>query len=287
MVAFKQTNPSEQPAMGTAPFQVWSEPGGGDWMQFFRVDKGFLLRFPDLADFSLSADGNSVVCMPVPGVSQPTLEHLYLNQVLPLAIGNQGCMVFHGSAVTMDGGAIVFLGSSGRGKSTLAAAFATRDCAFLTDDAVVLEESSSRYTVQPSHASIRLWDDSRESLLDIDAALAPAVDYTSKARLLAGPGLVHCSKPRNLLTAYVLGDGSANNITFRHLSKAEMLIEWIRHSFLLDIEDRALVQQHFDRVAALADRVTCFSLDYPRRYDALNKVLAALADHAASLGTPI
>jgi len=283
VVAFELSSPREQAAIPTVPFHVWALPEGGDWMQFFRVGKGFLLRFPDLADFSLSADGNNVVCVPVPGVSQPTLEHLYLNQVLPLALGKHGDMVFHGSAVTLDAGAVVFLGRSGRGKSTLAAAFATRNRAFLTDDAVVLDASSGRYTVQPSHASIRLWDDSRESLLDCDATLAPAVDYTSKARLLAGPGLVHCGKPQNLLTAYVLGDGSAHDVTFRRLTEAEMLVEWTKHSFLLDIEDRSLVQQHFERVAALADRITCFCLDYPRRYDALDNVLAAIADHAATL----
>jgi hypothetical protein len=286
MVAFEKTDPREQPGMNVAPFHVWAMPAGGDWMQFFRVGRGYLLRFPDLADFSLSADGDMVICVPVPGVSQPTLEHLYLNQVLPLALGKQGGMVFHGSAVVMDGGAVVFLGSSGRGKSTLAAAFATQGRAFLTDDALVLDASSGRYTVQPSHASIRLWDDSRESLLAGNTALAPAVDYTSKARLLAGPGLVHCDEPRDLLTAYVLGDGSAKDIVLRRLSEAEALIAWTKHSFVLDIEDRAVVQQHFERVAPLAERVTCFSLDYPRCYDALGKVLAALADHAATLDTP-
>ena len=287
MVAFELSSPREQAALPTAPFHVWALPAGGDWMQFFRAGTGILLRFPDLADFSLSADGNNIACVPVPGISQPTLEHLYLNQVLPLALGKQGRMVFHGSAVAMDGGAVVFLGSSGRGKSTLAAAFATQGRAFLTDDALVLEASSGRYTVQPSHASIRLWDDSRECLLGRDAALAPAVDYTSKARLLAGSGLVHCGdKAQNLLTTYVLGDGSVNDVTFRRLTEAEALIEWTKHSFVLDVEDRALVQHNFERVAALADRVPCFSLDYPRCYEALGKVLAALADHAATLGTP-
>lgn len=286
MVAYQQTYPREQLATGSAPFHVWSDPGGGDWLQFYRIARGFLLRFPDLADFSLSADGNKVVCVPVPEVSQPTLEHLYLNQVLPLALGKQGSMVFHGSAVAMDDGAIIFLGMSGRGKSTLAAAFASQGRPFLTDDAAVLDASSGRYTVQPSHASIRLWDDSRERLLDSNATLAPAVDYTSKARLLAGPGLLHCGEPRNLLTAYVLGDGSADDVTFRCLSEAEMLVEWTKHSFLLDIEDRALIQQHFERVVALANGVACYGLDYPRRFDALDKVLAALADHAATLDTP-
>lgn len=286
MVAFEQTSPRQQSAINTAPFHVWRLASGSDWVQFFRVGTGFLLRFPDLADFSLSTDANNVVCIPLPGISQPTLEHLYLNQVLPLALGKRGLMVFHGSVVAVDRGAVAFLGTSGRGKSTLAAAFATQGRAFLTDDAAVLDASSGQYAVQPSHASIRLWDDSRVRLLEADAALAPAVDYTSKARLLAGPGLLHCREPRHLLTAYVLGDGSAKDVTIRRLTEAEMLVEWTKHSFLLDVEDRALIQQHFERVVALTNRVACYGLDYPRRYDVLDQVLAAIADHAATLDTP-
>ena len=61
-------------------------PDGTLWMQFFRTETGYLLRFPDMADFQVSADGLGVVCTPAPGVPDGTPEHLYLNQVLPLAL---------------------------------------------------------------------------------------------------------------------------------------------------------------------------------------------------------
>ena len=128
-----------QTAVGDAPFHVWAFPDGTLWTEFYRANGGYLLRFPDLADFQVSADGLSVTCLPAPEVSEATSQHLYLNQVLPLVLSKLGKLVFHASAVEVDDGAVVFAAESGRGKSTLAASFAVSGSRFLTDDGLVVE----------------------------------------------------------------------------------------------------------------------------------------------------
>jgi hypothetical protein len=67
-------------------------------------------RFQDLADFEISADGYRVTCVPTPSLAEATAEHLYFNQILPLALSMRGKLVFHGSAVEALVGAIAFLG---------------------------------------------------------------------------------------------------------------------------------------------------------------------------------
>lgn len=267
------------------PFHNWNFPDGTQWAAFYRTPRGVLLRFPELADYQVSADGCEVACVPAPDVSAATTEHLYLNQVLPLALSKLGKLVFHASAVDTPAGAVAFLAQSGRGKSTLAASFAVNGHGFLTDDGLLLEPTDADYLVEPSHPSIRLWDDSHGVLVGEAAALAPAVDYTSKARLLAGDGLAYCKAARPLAAAYFLGEGAADDIAIKPLSQTEALIEWAKHSFLLDIEDRSLIGRHFDRIAALANRLPCFSLDYPRRYEDLARVRAAIVAHAATVRT--
>ncbi len=64
----------------------------------------------------------------------------------------------------------LFLGESGRGKSTLAASFATSYFRFLTDDGQRLKPTSSdgnTYRALPSHPSIRLWADSQQALMEL------------------------------------------------------------------------------------------------------------------------
>jgi hypothetical protein len=262
------------------PFHVSHFPDGSLWAEFHRTTGGYLLRFPELADFEVSADGSRISSWPAPGVTNPTVEHLYLNQVLPLALSKTGKFVFHASAVELGSSAVAFLAEAGRGKSTLAAAFSTAGRRFLTDDGLVLNPDGNGYFAMPSHPSIRLWHDSHERLVPANASAAPPVSYSSKARLLAGSALNYCSEPRALRAAYCLGPGHATKIVIEPLSAADSLVHWAKHSFLLDVEDKSLISTHFDRLAGLANRIPCFHLDYPRDFDELPRVLDAIIRHA-------
>ncbi|HXF17406.1 MAG TPA: hypothetical protein VN496_10400, partial [Burkholderiales bacterium] len=95
-----------QPAMDIAPFHEWSFPDGALWTQFYRTKEGYLLRFPGLADFQVSADDLAVTCHPAPEATGETSRHLYLNQVLPLVLSKLGKLVFHASAIEVENGAV-------------------------------------------------------------------------------------------------------------------------------------------------------------------------------------
>lgn len=275
----------EQPARPQAPvrevaFNQWTIADDVVWTLFYRQKAGYLLRFPAMADFEVSADGRHVGGWPATGVASSTVEHLYLNQVLPLAMSRQGKLVLHGSAVDINGQGVAFLGESGRGKSTLAASFATGGTRFLTDDGLLLEWTGSECQIVPSHPSIRLWEDSRVALISAAATLAPALDFTTKSRLLAGPDIAFCGEARALRYVYVLGEGDAPVPTMERLRPAEALICLVKNSFLLDVEAREMLTQHFDDLSRLAELPIYFSLDYPRRYDALPQVREAIIRHA-------
>ena len=275
-----------QAARNEEPFHQWTFPGGIVWTQFYRTQSGYLLRFPDLADFELSADASAVYCRPAPGISQDTVQHLYLNQILPLALSKQGKLVFHASAVEIGGAAVAFMGASGKGKSTLAASFATSGFRFLTDDGLMLEANGSGYQVIPSHPSIRLWLDSKTALIAPDTPTAPALEFTSKSRFLAGDRIAFCDAPQPLRRVYFLGDGNADAVTFQRMKPAEALIELVKHSFLLDIEERQLLAAHFGELSSLASLPIYYRLDYPRRFEDLAAVRQAIIQHATQESEP-
>ena len=275
------TEQAERPMapIGEEAFHQWVFPDGTLWTQFFRQGAGYLLRFPELADFEVSADGCIVQGWPAPDVPSPTVEHLYLNQVMPLALSRQGKLVLHGSAVDIGGQGIAFLGESGRGKSTLAASFATEGRRFLTDDGLQLVWVDGHCMILPSHPSIRLWEDSQDALVGESVAMAPAVSFTSKSRLLAGPGIAFCDEARPLRRLFILGEGEVETPTIEPLRPAEALIELVKHSFLLDIEARDMLAQHFDDLSRLAALPICYRLDYRRSYEALPSVGEAVIRH--------
>ena len=270
-----------QAPMPEAAFHQWTTANDAVWTFFYRQQAGYMLRFPEMADFEVSADGRLVRGWPAIAVAPSTVNHLYLNQVLPLALSRQGKLMLHGSAVEIHGQGVAFIGESGRGKSTLAASFATGGSRFLTDDGLHLEWVGGECQIIPSHPSIRLWEDSQEALISNTAAVAPALDFTTKSRLLAGPDIAFCDQARALRRIYFLGERDASVPTMVRLRPAEALICLAKNSFLLDIEARDMLAQHFDDVSRLAQLPIYFSLDYPRRYEALPQVREAIIRHAS------
>lgn len=284
-IALQTLSPSPQPPLADKPFHTWDLADGATWTAFHRRGRDYLLRFPDLADFHVAHDGRSVVACPVPDVSAGTLDHLYLNQVLPLALSRQGRLVLHASAVELGGFGVAFSGASGRGKSTLAASFATAGYRFLTDDGLQIEWHDGLCFATPSHPSIRLWQDSQEALNVHDAEHAAPVDYTPKARLLAGDHIAFCDQARPLRRVYFLGDGSAMTLSITPVPPAEALMALVKASFLLDIEERQMLAWHFEEMVRLAALPIYFHLDYPRRYEDLPRVRDAIIDHVAQQNT--
>ena len=282
-IAFALCSPEVQAHIDSTPFHEWTFPDGTLWTRFYRVENGYLLRFPDLADFTLSSNGLEVAAYPVPGVSPQTVDHLYLNQVLPLALGRQFKLVLHASAVEVGQGAVAFLGISGRGKSTLAASFSTSGLRFLTDDGLQLEKDVSGYVIRPSHPSIRLWEDSSRALIPESTELAPPVEFTPKSRFLAGDEVAYCDAPRSLRAVYFLGEGETDSVFIEPVGGRDAMVELVKHSFLLDIEAREMLTHHFGQLAELVKTPMFFRLDYPRRYDLLPEVREAVIRHASAL----
>lgn len=270
--------PPAEPVAGP-PFHEWVIDDRKVFATFHRQGTGFLVRFPGLADFTMTADGFEVRAYPAEGLSASTLEHLRLNQVKPLALSLQGRAMFHGSAVDIGAGAAAFLGRSGQGKSTLAASFASHGHGFLTDDGLELRETPGKWLALPSHASIRLWPDSMAQLASPEAALADPIQYSPKARVLADEHLPHITSARPLAALYVLAREGVESVEISRMGPAEALIALVNHSFLLDIDDRASIARHFERLTRMVGSVPVYCLDFPRRYECLPDVRKAIIGH--------
>ena len=77
--------------------------------------------------------------------STKVFRRLLEGQILGVCCHQRDLLVLHGSAVQIDGGAVVFLGPTGAGKSTTAAAFYGEGYPLLDDDIVVIDSLTSLF----------------------------------------------------------------------------------------------------------------------------------------------
>lgn len=260
-------------------------PWGAVWFEFFQTLGGKLLRFPQLADFDFNPDDLSqeIRATPSPDVDRDTVEHLFHNNVVPMLMADGGALILHGAAVDVGGFAVIFIGASGQGKSTLAASFAANGFPFLSDDSVHLDPTETGYLAQPSYPSIRLWRDSDEAVLSRRVRESSSVKFSDKARYAAGGEIPHSVYPTPLRAIYVLASEAPASTVIRSLGANEAMMEFVQHSFILDLKSETTLGGHFERMATLANNASVFRLDYPRDYALLPDVRSAIISHARAL----
>ncbi len=267
--------PAPQEPITSAPFKSVTQPDGSLYAQFFDWPGGYLIRVRDLADYLFDPDLWRVTCQPVPGVDPDLLQNAYLNEIVPLARSTLGQLALHASAVDVAGRALAFAGPSGAGKSTMATGFGRAGYAVITEDSAILAPGDPM-AVMPGHPSLRLWSDSRVALLNGRGQAKPR-----KLRIERPARITFAAEPVPLGALFHIDPEAHTAISLTRLSTRDAMTATMQTSFLLDDRHKAALAAHFDQLGTVARAVPHFALRYPRCYDALPEVRAAILDAMA------
>jgi hypothetical protein len=112
---------------------------GTPFYAFCRVDGAYVGRLPSIADFVIAADLKRIVCHPATDGKRELIPIVVPGTVTAFLLAMSGGCVLHGSAVDLGGRALAFVGTSGQGKSTMAAIFCAAGAPLVTDDVLPLE----------------------------------------------------------------------------------------------------------------------------------------------------
>ncbi len=246
----------------------------------------YWLRSPEIADFLLRLDPCQILVSPAPFVDANTLEHTLVDQVLPRLMAQQGELMVHASALAIDGRHVLFVGQSGCGKSTLAGLLRRLGHAVLSDDCVQLVPDGARFMALPTYPSLRLYADSLDELFPDFDGTTPVASYSRKRRVpMELPQ--EAEFPFHLNALYLLGHhtdaSTGESISISPLRPAETCQTLLRHSFRLDLGDRAANAHQFALCGAVARAVPAFRLDYPRKFSCADELTGHITEHLANL----
>jgi hypothetical protein len=259
-------------------------PTGELWLSIAKDERGYLLRFPELADFSVDADGREIVCFPGLELPPHTMRHLLLDQVLPLVLTICGRKAMHATAALTPVGVCAFAGPSGTGKSTLAASLLLAGYPVLSDDCLVLEEQDGQVLATPAYPGLRLREDTLKTLFNDSGHLRSVAHYTLKRRLLPeGHGSYFLPQTFPVARIYSLvrpAEGEAEDgliaPRIERLSLRDSLVALLPFLFHLDITDCTMLARHFDFLNRLVADVPVRRLWVPNAFTALPAVHEAI-----------
>ena len=270
----------------------WRLPNGEITISCARSGDDYFLRFPGLADYLISQKGDQIHCFAMSGVSDESIRHLLLDQVIPRIVAHQGWIVLHASAIKIDEGIIAFLGESGWGKSTLATSFYEQGYPLLTDDCLLLKPETGEIVGIPSYAGSRLWPDSLDAVVNDKSSVHPMAHYSSKKRLILPESLKNNTIPLPLSAVFVLAapdeSKDLNSVTVKQLTGAKMIMELVKHSFHLDVTDRNKISAQFETLGAITKTsLPIYLLSYPRNHtilDSVHKIIKKMSLESLNVG---
>ena len=271
------------------------KPDADRWYEYALLDNGQVyLRWDGLCEFVVDGDGRRIWFGWLGSDSPESLQVYLLGRALSFALVKQGLEPIHSTAVVLDGDALAFIGESGFGKSSLAAGFLGDGHRLLTDDLLLVSQSSGGFEAQPGPPRIKLFPWVARRCLGLSGEGVAMNNWSEKLVLPLGEQHHH-ARPAPLRTVYVLSSPREvfrkQRIQIATLSQREAFVELIRHTFNHQVTDPGRLQRLFSKSMQLASRVPVKRISYPRDLALLpevrNRILADLAEGArATNGFP-
>ena len=244
------------------------EPDPAAWYQHAGLPDGSsYVRWQGLFEFLVSADDSQVTYGWSDSASKESFQVYALGQALSFALVKRGLEPLHATAVVVNGSAVAFLGSSGYGKSSLAASFLKAGYQLLTDDLLLLRKAGDRFYGHPGPPRIKLFPRVAREFLKGSRGGIPMNDQATK---LVIPLLEHegCRVATPLQAICVLSSApkvaGKRPISLAPLPPKEAFVELLRGTFNRLLTDPDRLQRQFAMVSQLVAAVPVFKLSYPR-----------------------
>lgn len=219
--------------------------------------------------------GHTIHIHPEPGADLPELRLFTLGSAWGGLGYQRGFAMWHGSAIEVDGRAILFCGAGGAGKSTMAAAMVKRGARLVSDDLSRIEPDGGKARIHPSSARIKLWSGAIEHLGWQDRVLQR--DYFRDDKF-------HCSAPRHcagevpLDLAAIVSLEDADTVSLRRLAGSEAMEQAMRQTMYRAEMIEALGK--WGEQGALGARISAacpiYLLERPKDFAALDEVCSLI-----------
>jgi len=282
----EHSRPFEELTYTSADTSAVGEPA----LRIFKVDQGAFVRlaYEDGTQFWLDGKRENIwATWPPASCIENTASYL-LGPILGLLLRLRGVTCLHASAVAFEDRSVAFVGQTGSGKSTTAAAFAQQGYGVISDDIVALEEREGALHVMPAYPHLCLWPESVKMLYDSQEALPRLIPDWDKRRLALGDqGTRFESRALPLGAIYVLSERRPDPAPYVEAIRPQnALLTLVADTYANKILDREMRAREFAVLGRLVTTVPVrrvYPHEDPTRLEELCRVVR---EDFESLGLP-
>jgi hypothetical protein len=232
----------------------------GDTLFFtmWRTTEGYELSAPGVAEFLIDIDISDITAITPPEHNHELLRAVLSGGLMTIALTLRGEWVLHASAVAIDGEAFVIAGTTGQGKTTLAAILSAGPATYLSDDLVHLEPRT--LLVHSGTTNLRLRPHAHEIADSYPPSVVRSTTFDGRVALTIEPP----AGPTPLQAIVVpMPDHARRDVAVRRLEGEAAFLAVHRASRLWGWRDADVLRREFDRVLTLATAVPVLALHVP------------------------
>ncbi len=249
-----------------------------------KLPDGYLLRMAEIADFAIQE--NSLQCFPCTEDIR-MVEAFLFQAAMSFWLETTGRPVLHASCIAAADLAVAFLAFSGRGKSTLAAAFLQDGYRLISDDSLPVEISEEKILAWPCHPRIKMMPEQAKLFLGEVDHLPPVNGFSTKIGVPVRETWSGSfgTTPKKLVCCYLPEHRPEQpDVVIERVRGAAAVIELVRHSLVPRLTAGAGMQrERFHLLHQMATRLEVCRLIYPSGIDSLRAVREAVVLHVESL----
>lgn len=221
-------------------------------------------------------NGRKIVFIPAPEALEKVARFYIVGTVMAILLYQRQFLVLHGSVINIDGEAVIFLGNSGDGKSSTAAALHAAGYNLVNDDVAPITLEDGRVILQPGFPQIKM-SRATANALGYDFDSLPLIHPLEEKRGYR-PQHNFLREPLTVRRIYVLKYGV--DFASTPIAASTAVMELSRHSRPTTLYHKGDAL-HFFQCANLVKQQTIYQLTRPKSLELLPQIAEYVATDLA------
>lgn len=222
----------------------------------------YMFKIPNVATFCVQS-GKKIIVSPVEHSDEEQTRLFILGTSMGALLMQRKLLPLHGSVIAIDGKAYAFVGESGAGKSSLAAAFLNKGYKLLSDDVipVSLARDGIPYVI-PSYPQQKLWQESMNEF-GLEANHYRPIFKRENKYAVPVPTMFY-NEPLPLACVFEITKMDNEHVEIHRIEGFQRLHTLSRHTYRNSlIKDFGLMEWHFATSIGILNKIDVCQLQRP------------------------